>query len=201
MADKELARMKVTEDCTTLLTKTDNELRSIKYKLSTLISNGEGHIDLVLGVETPIEVFPSTLVYAKVYCKGKKAPLKMNIKYRTKGDIRIFSSYKEMMPNASNSQYQFKKVYNFQLWNYDPREHFFQNPFIYFTFYSNAGMKIIVKADFEEDKVPKKIYRHQSTDEVGEFYDEASQEDHDTEKFNRYVSKVLEEDKKSRTIK
>ena len=83
-------------DTKALLAKTELQLRSMKYKLTTLVSNGEGHINLPLSFESQIEVFPSTLVYARVVCKGKEAPLKVFLKYNTKGDIKIFCSLKEI---------------------------------------------------------------------------------------------------------
>lgn len=86
-------------------------------------------------------------------------PLKMNFKYKNKGDIRIYSSSKEMMPNALNSQHQYKKIYNIQIWNFDSREHIFQSSYIYFSFYSNVGINIIAKAEFEEEKSHKKVFR------------------------------------------
>lgn len=71
-------------DGSRLFTQTELAIRSMKYKISTVVSNGEGHIDLLLGQDVHVEVFPAILVYAKVYVKGKAAPLKVFFKYKSK---------------------------------------------------------------------------------------------------------------------
>jgi hypothetical protein len=90
LQDKDKLKYNMQHDTKALLVKTEQKLRSMKYKLTTLVSNGEGHIDLPLSHESKVEVFPTTLVYARVSCKNKEAPLKMSLKYNTKGDIKIF---------------------------------------------------------------------------------------------------------------
>ena len=57
----------VREDCKSLIKNTGNELKSIKYQLSTLISNGESHKNIYSDGDTEIEIIPSTLIYAKVF--------------------------------------------------------------------------------------------------------------------------------------
>lgn len=95
-------------------------------------------------------------MYAKVYCKGKTAPLKLSFKYKTKGDLKMYCSYHSLKPNAIDSHYQYKKVNKIQLWSEDQREHTFQNSFIYLSLFSNNGIVISVKAEFEDDKSSKK---------------------------------------------
>ena len=55
------------------------------------------------------------------------------------------------MPNALDHHYHFKRVSRFVLWNDDVREHVFLNPYIYFSFFSNAGVTISIRAEFNED--------------------------------------------------
>jgi hypothetical protein len=90
LQDKEKLRYNMQHDTKALLVKTEQQLRTMKYKLTMLVSNGEGHADLLLSHESKVEVFPTTLVYARVPCKNKTAPLKINFKYSNKGDIKIF---------------------------------------------------------------------------------------------------------------
>ena len=50
-------------DCTKMLRHIGRELKGIKYKLSTVISNGDFHIKIDSMVEKRIEVIPSTPIY------------------------------------------------------------------------------------------------------------------------------------------
>ena len=86
---------------------------------------------------------------------NKQAPMNAFIKYKSKGDMKIFWSYKTQMPNALDHHYHFKRVTKFVLWNEDVRDHVFSNSFIYFAFYSSTGVNISVRVEFNEDSTVK----------------------------------------------
>lgn len=88
--ERERNKLKTKEDCKSLISQTDYKIKSMKYQLSTLVSNGEGHIEIIPGAETAIEVFPATLVFARLYCKGRQAPLKVHLRYTGRGDVKVF---------------------------------------------------------------------------------------------------------------
>jgi len=80
----------IKEDCQELIKQTNYNLKFLKYNLSTLVTSGEGHVNLLEGKFTDIEIFPSTLIYAMVFIKNKPPPLTVHIKYLTKGDMKVF---------------------------------------------------------------------------------------------------------------
>lgn len=104
-----------------------------------------------------------------------------------------------MMPNGTNSQHQYKKIFNIKIWNDDQREHIFLNSYIYFSFYSNVGMKIITKIRFEEEKTQKKIFRDNVSDNG--YNDDNSNFDYKHEKYLQFEEKVRSENKKIRETK
>ena len=67
--ERERSSQIIKEDCKSLIKSAGNELKSIKYQLSTLVSNGESHTDIYPDNDTEIEVIQSTLIYAKVFWK------------------------------------------------------------------------------------------------------------------------------------
>lgn len=88
------------------------------------------------------------------------------------------------------------------LWNDDVREHVFSNPYVYFSFFSNSGVTISIRAEFNEDN--KKSKRKQETlnnQEVlytdGEEINQKATED----QFTLFASKVLNKFSSTATIK
>lgn len=100
------------------------------------------------------------------------------------------------MPNALNSQYQFRKVNKIQLWNSDPREHNFSNSYIYFTFSSNSGGFVNVRTEFESDKERRTRNPQQQTDTLYYEDDELTPEA-SAAKFAEFARKILEDDAKT----
>lgn len=98
------------------------------------------------------------------------------------------------MPNALNYQYQFRKANKIQLWNDDPREHIFQNAYVYFSFISNLGISISVKAEFDEDS--NKHKRNLNIDTKSLYYDdEELPPNSNVYKFAKFTQKILDTEK------
>jgi hypothetical protein len=58
-----------------MLQQANNEIKTLNFKLSRLVSSGNVHQPLYMGQETYLDVIPDQITYCKVSIKGQKDQL------------------------------------------------------------------------------------------------------------------------------
>jgi hypothetical protein len=141
-------------DCEEILKNTDKMIKSVKYHINTVISNGECHTDLYNDSTVQVEVIEATPIYLKTHCKGLNSPATFSVKYLCWGDMKIWTSTNNQMPSAHDCNRQFGKQRQFVIWN-EGREKAFGNDNIYITLYSNVGVSVEIRVRYDTRRIGK----------------------------------------------
>lgn len=153
-----ITESKLNEDCNNLLNKAGKELKVVKYRLSTLVTNGESHIQLFHNTDVKVELISGIIIYARAYVKDKIAPVKILIKKNRKIDLKVLCSHKFTMPNFANASQQFRDSNKINIWPDDIRENTFKNNYLYIGFLSRHDAVIDVRVEFDtKNKRQKQI--------------------------------------------
>jgi len=83
-----------------MLKTTSKEIKRVCYQLSTLVTDGEQHIQLFNGASQDIELLESMPTYCKIISRKQTAPAKVSIDYNQPEEfksfkIKVFVSYSE----------------------------------------------------------------------------------------------------------
>lgn len=119
-----------------MLTTASHEIKRATYQLSTLVTDGEQHIQLFNGSPQDIELLESLPTYCKILCRKHTAPAKVSIEYtNSEGiksfNVKIYASYNEACPNKKNCNFKFHKKKSFCLYPLVNLERKFKNEYIY----------------------------------------------------------------------
>lgn len=106
-------------DTKDLIERADREIRVVSYQLTTIISDGNYHQLLYTMMPNPIEVIENTHIYFKVPCKNLYSPAFFKIKYKSRGDLKIFIDSTNKQPVEGDCEHIHKSPKRFSYWTKD----------------------------------------------------------------------------------
>ena len=144
-------------DCRSLLKTACNEIKRVSYQLSTLVTDGEQHVQLFNGAPQNVELLESLPTYCKIMSKRHSAPCKVSLDYSQPEEIKsfkvkVFASYNEACPNKKNCNFKYYKKKVFSLYPLNSLERKFKNEYIYFALESFKSCSVNIKVDFMDEK-------------------------------------------------
>ena len=90
-------------DCKKMLLNTNKQLKRMNYKLKNLISNGDSHVELIVGEPKEFELLEEISLFWKLQWKNHTAPAKFTVKRLTKGKVKSYVSTKVSVPPVFKS--------------------------------------------------------------------------------------------------
>ena len=106
-------------NCQDILLKTERQIKSIHYKLNTVISNGDSHILLAPKVPFKIDVIEQTFIYMKLEAMNQMVPAKFHIDYFSpEKDIRVWASFSNEFPSKDQCDFMLPTphAWNFKIY-------------------------------------------------------------------------------------
>ncbi|CAI2359273.1 unnamed protein product [Moneuplotes crassus] len=197
-------RLVMQQNCTDMIRKTTKQIKNMTYKLCTVVADGEYHMTLAPNTLEEVEIMEDTPVYCKMYCKGFPSPAKIVIKYISKSDLTVFTSFTRTMPDKNHCDSLYTKPNKFyiqakdqsRLANQLSQAPFtspltlknFPNEFIYLSLYSLKGCTVKISMSFPDHNPARRLSL--ATGGQDENYSENEAEVKEREKQERIMSQL-----------